>query len=785
MNRLSPLATRASQITLDSSPVAPPEDVDAAIADVREELGFRELEAATAQATADLALSRAEDALAAVDVLIPGGSTPTTEPAPTLELVGIDAATGLSLRSRGEHLAMPAQGPLLPAGDLAGQLGSLAGAVAGAAAAAVTEGELATGANGSLVAGLALPAAAAPVQAQAAAAPTAATPADGDYSQIVQGGVLKKVLHRLLTASWLGGLAGELARTLSAHLLDQRLSVKSFGAKGDLRTAVGGIGAGGTTWTATTPVFAPADTGKRLIATGAGAAGAFLVATLTYLSATTVSLSAAAATPVSDVAFWFGTDDSDSFARCIAFAWNGGSPRAAVVAPPSDYLISDPDGDGYGVVVPDGVHFAGHGYGTALHCFTPIRAFQYDGLAGGTWKKGVARDFLVDGHDVARTGLHLHSGAYYSARDILVKNCVDAIAVDGSQNIHLLNVQARDSTTSWKVLNGAGSVILEGCGAWFAGLRHILLDNDAAYPGWAQRPSQGGMAYDDPTIIVFRGGVYEAARPGSTLSECMKVVRGAAVIFEDANLSGSPSNALLEHGVAATGLTMRTPYLYHGSATCDVVHLLGFGASLYDPQIVAAGGDLILVGNYCSILRPNGTPLPGRVMVKPASGSPYSSSSQVRYESLRAGGGTASRPAANEATNVVLHRYNYDTLNPEFFDPLVNWWRVVGFSDYPTLATVPAGGTYTPDLTAGRHFHLTASGGDLTIADPINGQIGDRWGVTVVQDGVGGRVVGWGPGVKQAWSDAGNAAGKRSTIQFRCAAAGVHDQVAAQGPYIG
>lgn len=131
MSSRLPPATRASQITLDSSPVRPAEDVDAAIADVREELVSREEEAAAAQATADLALSAAEDALAAIGSLVPGGAPSDPAPARTFEAVGVDTATGQTRRARAEDFAMPAQGGLA-AGDLAGQLGSLAQADAGA-----------------------------------------------------------------------------------------------------------------------------------------------------------------------------------------------------------------------------------------------------------------------------------------------------------------------------------------------------------------------------------------------------------------------------------------------------------------------------------------------------------------------------------------------------------------------------------------------------------------------------------------------------------------------------
>jgi hypothetical protein len=53
-----------------------------------------------------------------------------------------------------------------------------------------------------------------------------------------------------------------------------------------------------------------------------------------------------------------------------------------------------------------------------------------------------------------------------------------------------------------------------------------------------------------------------------------------------------------------------------------------------------------------------------------------------------------------------------------------------------------------------------------------------------VQDVTGGRTVTWNAAYRILWSDTGNTASKRSTIQIRMANAGVPMMLGAQSPYV-
>ncbi len=94
-------------------------------------------------------------------------------------------------------------------------------------------------------------------------------------------------------------------------LAGQMVTPKMFGAKGDCRVVTdGAMTAGSATLASNTAAFTSADTGKAVSVLGAGAAGATLDATATYVSPTTVTLSAAASTAVTAAWVSLGTDDT-------------------------------------------------------------------------------------------------------------------------------------------------------------------------------------------------------------------------------------------------------------------------------------------------------------------------------------------------------------------------------------------------------------------------------------------------------------------------------------------
>ena len=107
-----------------------------------------------------------------------------------------------------------------------------------------------------------------------------------------------------------------------ADFLSDRINAKAAGAKGDgkLVKSATTIAAGSTALTVAGGTFTAADVGKAIEVQGAGAAGAFLYATITAVSsATQVTLSAAAATALAASVqnVIYGTDDSAAFQAII------------------------------------------------------------------------------------------------------------------------------------------------------------------------------------------------------------------------------------------------------------------------------------------------------------------------------------------------------------------------------------------------------------------------------------------------------------------------------------
>jgi hypothetical protein len=58
-------------------------------------------------------------------------------------------------------------------------------------------------------------------------------------------------------------------------------------------------------------------------------------------------------------------------------------------------------------------------------------------------------------------------------------------------------------------------------------------------------------------------------------------------------------------------------------------------------------------------------------------------------------------------------------------------------------ASPTAGGTVTPDMALGALLQVTMPAGNITIANPSNGKIGDFLHLRIKQDTIGGRLVTW------------------------------------------
>lgn len=92
-----------------------------------------------------------------------------------------------------------------------------------------------------------------------------------------------------------------------------------YGAKPDVRKVTDAVITGGalSTLTSATAAFTAADTGKHVNVPGAGDHGGWLSSAITYVNATTVTLTTAALTAVNLVNAWIGTDSRDGFQQAF------------------------------------------------------------------------------------------------------------------------------------------------------------------------------------------------------------------------------------------------------------------------------------------------------------------------------------------------------------------------------------------------------------------------------------------------------------------------------------
>lgn len=140
------------------------------------------------------------------------------------------------------------------------------------------------------------------------------TPASGDTVFGSVGNVFKQFAARLTQDTWLGGLANEVARTLTAHFIDRSYSLRSFGAKCDYKKFVtgGSLSNGASRITGS---FATAAVGMLIYIFGSAV---YQSGTITGLvSATQVDVDFTASQAYSNAEYGFGTDDTTAVQNCI------------------------------------------------------------------------------------------------------------------------------------------------------------------------------------------------------------------------------------------------------------------------------------------------------------------------------------------------------------------------------------------------------------------------------------------------------------------------------------
>lgn len=136
----------------------------------------------------------------------------------------------------------------------------------------------------------------------------------------------------------LSSIIGTVARTPSSYLTDVPISAKWFGAAGNLLTVSHGTMTAGSPTLFATATFTAADVGKAVVVSGAGAAGANLVTTISaYVASNQVTLAANAGTSLSTASVTYGTDDTAALQAWITYLIVNGRKG---VLPAANYLIS-------------------------------------------------------------------------------------------------------------------------------------------------------------------------------------------------------------------------------------------------------------------------------------------------------------------------------------------------------------------------------------------------------------------------------------------------------------
>lgn len=138
-------------------------------------------------------------------------------------------------------------------------------------------------------------------------------------------------------------------------------NVESFGAKHDYQAATdASVTSGSATLTTVADRFTTADTGKSIRVFGAGAAGADLLTTITFVNSKTVTLGVNASTTISAKRIEWGTDDTQPIQNAINNAFTNG---------------------GGTVYLPNGIYFLAsaldwHGTGVNSQIYIPVTSLS-------------------------------------------------------------------------------------------------------------------------------------------------------------------------------------------------------------------------------------------------------------------------------------------------------------------------------------------------------------------------------------------------------------------------
>jgi hypothetical protein len=184
--------------------------------------------------------------------------------------------------------------------------------------------------------------------------------------------------------SFLQAGTGADARTVQ-NKLEEFVSVKDFGAKGDGRNFTGSISSTTNTTTLTGTGFTSGDVGKDVIVPGAGVAGADLLTTVSsFTNSTTVTLAAAASTTVSNKTCLIATNDTTAINEALLHTF---TRLMGVFFPAGNYLY-----DGGGQLGNGNVAFGEGKWATTIYSrlASPTSGYLIRALGLGSGFRGIA-----------------------------------------------------------------------------------------------------------------------------------------------------------------------------------------------------------------------------------------------------------------------------------------------------------------------------------------------------------------------------------------------------------
>ncbi len=210
----------------------------------------------------------------------------------------------------------------------------------------------------------------------------------------------------------------------------QVFNVKAYGATGNAVNNIvgdGNITSGSASFSSASGVFSSSDVGKTILVEGAGTSGVVLTTTIaTFVSATSITLAAAAATTVTTAQYTYGTDDTTAIQDAINSASTVGG--GIVFAPTGNFLHG-------GLTYKTLVTIQGAGKNATIFTHSGTGDGFSSGLSSNSWVPflGWSDLTLTTGPNTAASGVHLwNAHDNYLTRINFEGNYTSAVILDAS-----------------------------------------------------------------------------------------------------------------------------------------------------------------------------------------------------------------------------------------------------------------------------------------------------------------------------------------------------------------